>query len=134
MLRTLLTRRPGKPGTKKLVQTYGESLLYVRYRYDAERRLRVKTVEIVVEEVEWQPREPKGSAAAVHVRIAESEHLLRRAVLLAGGKWEEATDTWLLPRPVATALGLTDRIERATRRPKRRSSPRSNGIDPYEDR
>ncbi|HEX6177324.1 MAG TPA: hypothetical protein VF057_03125 [Thermoanaerobaculia bacterium] len=29
----------------------------VDYRCNAERRLRVKTIEIVVEEVEWQPTE-----------------------------------------------------------------------------
>jgi hypothetical protein len=35
--------KPGQNGTKRLVEEYGEMLLYVRYRYDEVRRIRVKT-------------------------------------------------------------------------------------------
>lgn len=112
-MRTLLTRRAGKPGTKKLMQEYGEKLICVRYRYDEELRQRIKTVEIAVERIAWRRRrEEHDGSTVVRFRIAEKEDLLRRAVLLAGGRWDEASDTWMLPRKAAIALGLTARFHR----------------------
>ena len=49
------TRRPGQPGTLALLRHYGDSLLCVRYYYDAEKRRRFQTVELVVEETAWEP-------------------------------------------------------------------------------
>jgi len=40
---TRLSLAPGQNGTKKLLATYGERLLRVRYRYDAARGVRHKT-------------------------------------------------------------------------------------------
>ena len=54
-MRTGLNLKPGDKGTKRLVAEYGERLLCVRYRYDKERGKRLKTVELIVEEVDWQP-------------------------------------------------------------------------------
>ena len=62
-----MTRRPGQPGTKKLMQTYGD-----------------------VDRAKWEVRLPSNDEEIVYFRIAECEDLLRRAVLLAGGRWEEA--------------------------------------------
>ena len=116
-MRTLLTRRAGEPGTKRLREEWGEDLVCVRYRYDEARMERLKTVEIVIERVEWRHRErPRDDGAPVRVKIEEREDLLRRAVLFAGGKWDEATDTWLIARAAATALGLQNRIVRLHRR------------------
>lgn len=39
-----LTLTPGQPGTKRLVEQYGERLVCVRYRYDQLRRRRDKTI------------------------------------------------------------------------------------------
>ena len=47
--------KPGQKGSKRWVEQYGDKLLCVRYRYDEQRRVRLKTVEIVVEERPWQP-------------------------------------------------------------------------------
>jgi hypothetical protein len=44
-MRTRLHLKPGQKGTKRLLALYGDSLVCVRYRYDAERRKRFKTVE-----------------------------------------------------------------------------------------
>ena len=44
-MRARRTLRPGQRGTKKLLRQYGSQLVCVRYRYDAERYLRFKTVE-----------------------------------------------------------------------------------------
>jgi len=42
--------KPGENGTVRLVERFGDSLLCVRYRYDAIRDMRIKTAEIIVEE------------------------------------------------------------------------------------
>jgi hypothetical protein len=54
-METRVTLRPGEKGTKALVAEYGDRLICVRYRYDAAARLRYKTVELVVEQVAWEP-------------------------------------------------------------------------------
>src|SRR5713226_1277422 len=46
-----LTLRPGMSGTKKLLARYGERLVCVRYRYDRATGRRVKTAELIVEDV-----------------------------------------------------------------------------------
>ncbi len=51
------TLKPGQRGTLKLSAQYGEQLLYVRYRYDPLRKKRLKTVELIVEETDWEPRD-----------------------------------------------------------------------------
>ncbi len=98
----------------------------VRYRYDEARMERLKTVEIVIERVEWKALQRSAPSAEVRIRIEEQEDLLRRAVLFADGKWDERTNTWMLERRAAIALGLSARILRhlpkAAGRPKR--SPR----------
>jgi hypothetical protein len=72
-METRLTLRPGAPGTRKLVEKYGERLLRVRYVYDAEARRRLKTVELVIEAVPWEPkarRPRRHDDDVVYVRIA----------------------------------------------------------------
>ncbi|QTA91774.1 Uncharacterized protein dnm_078480 [Desulfonema magnum] len=49
--------KPGQKGTKKLAEIYGDSLVCVRYRYDEKRKKRLKTVEIIIDETDWKPRE-----------------------------------------------------------------------------
>ena len=115
-MRTLLTRRAGQPGTKKLRERWGDDLVCVRYRYDEARKERLKTIEIVIERVPWKARKRPLPDAEVRVKIGPQEDLLRRAVLFAGGRWDELTDTWLLTGEAAIALGLGGRILRHVRR------------------
>ncbi len=42
--------KPGQKGTKQLLAQYGDRLICVRYRYDAQRKKRFKTVELLVAE------------------------------------------------------------------------------------
>ena len=42
--------KPGQDGTKRLVEQYGDKLLCVRYRFDETRGVKVKTVELIVDE------------------------------------------------------------------------------------
>ena len=45
---------PGQKGTLKPYEEYGDRLVCVRYRYNAERNRRIKTVEIVIDEAPWR--------------------------------------------------------------------------------
>lgn len=51
-VRKRLVLKQGQRGTKQLSKKYGEDLPYVRFRYDAESRQRLKTVELIVERTE----------------------------------------------------------------------------------
>lgn len=53
-METRLTLRPGMPGTEKLLARHGERLVCARYLYDKARSLRLKTVELVIEEAPWR--------------------------------------------------------------------------------
>ncbi len=94
-METRVTLRPGEKGTKALVTEYGHRLIYVRYRYDAAARMRYKTVELVVEQVPWEPREfaadPGGRLARppslVGVRVAYEDRALQQQIRQAGGRW-----------------------------------------------
>lgn len=48
-----------RAGGKKLLEQHGDSLVCVRYLYDAVNRIRIKTVEIIVEKKGWAP--PQGA-------------------------------------------------------------------------
>ena len=95
-METRLTLRPGMPGA--LLARYGERLVCVRYLYDEARSLRLKTVELVIEEAPWRGRARKprrNDHDLVGVRIDWHETELRIAVKKTGGIW----------RPEAEAVG-----------------------------
>jgi hypothetical protein len=112
-LRTRLTLRPGDNGTKKLQAKYGARLLAVRYRYDPGRQRRLKTVELIEEELPWNlppPGTRRAPDTPVRIRIAFDEIELRQAVKAAGAHWQKDCKLWSLPYKLAEALGLEDRI------------------------
>jgi hypothetical protein len=119
---TRLTLKPGMPGTKKLTAQHREKLLCVRYRYDLERGLRIKTIELIVEEVPWRPRpriRQKDVNELVGIRIAPSETALRRRVMEAGGIWRPRQVLWEVPWGAVRRLGLAQRVQWPERyRPK----------------
>jgi len=51
--RVRLHLKPGQKGTKQLLEQHGDWLICVRYRYDAQRRKRFKSVELLVAERDW---------------------------------------------------------------------------------
>jgi hypothetical protein len=53
--RVRLHLKPGQKRTKQLLAQYGDHLICVRYRYDALRKKRLKTVELLVAERDWEP-------------------------------------------------------------------------------
>jgi hypothetical protein len=110
-MRTRLKLKPGQRGTKKLLAEYGEQMICVRYRYDAERRRRLKTVELIVEEVPWEPRSSKVTEETiVGVRVAWGERELYSRVKGAGGVWNKERRVWELRYGQVVALGMEARI------------------------
>ena len=110
-LKTKLTLRPGQAGTKQLKVQYGDRLLCVRYRYDPQRHIRVKTVELIVEETNWVPTPGRRAwNALVGLRIEINEQELQRQVKNAGGKWNKTRKLWELPYHIVLELHLQDRI------------------------
>lgn len=87
-MKTRLSLAPGQNGTKRLLAQFGERLVRVRYRYDSKRKVRFKTVELIVETVPWTPwfRASRMQAETrVTLRIAFDETDLRRRIASAGG-------------------------------------------------
>ena len=109
---------PGQPGTLKLLRQYGDRLVCVRYRYDALKRRRYTTAEIVVDESEWDPL-PSATARRerVPVRIAIQETTLREKAKTAGGRWDPNQRVWMLPMEQVIQLGLTNRVKDKTAPP-----------------
>jgi hypothetical protein len=110
MWRTRLNIQAGKKGTKKLQKKYGERLLCVRYRYDDERMVRRRTVELLEDEKVWRPNPRRQRWVFVRVAFAESE--LRRKVKAAGGSWDRQKHAWKIRRAKIESLGLIKRIVR----------------------
>ena len=112
-METRLSLAPGQNGTKKLVATYGERLVCVRYRYDLQRKLRHKTVELIVETMPWVPRgrhprrEPHDMVA---VRIAYAETELRERIKAAGAIWRPRQKLWEVDWKTVRDLALQSRV------------------------
>lgn len=100
------TLKPGQAGTKELVKTFGDHLVYVRYRYDIQRKLCMKTAEIIIEKNNWEP----GPGITVWIRVDFDEIEIRNQIKAAGGKWDNKRKFWKLSYGNAQELGLTDRI------------------------
>lgn len=89
--------KPGQKGTKQLVAKYGDALLYVRYRYDEQRGVRLKTVELVVEEKPWSPSTTLRDSVPVAVQVAYGETALRAALKRLGAQWDATARLWRIP-------------------------------------
>lgn len=93
-LRVRLHLKPGQKGTKQLLAQYGDRLVCVRDRYDAQRRTRFKTAQIIVAEREWEPPPPPfAQHQFVALRVAFAEVAVREQVKQA---WNPQRKVWLL--------------------------------------
>lgn len=102
---------PGRPGTKKFLEQYGEDLVCVRYRYDSKRREKLKTIEIVVEKSPWRKtKRPPPKNKIVGLKIEYGEIELGRLVKEMGGKWNRSKRVWEIAYGDAEELGLVERI------------------------
>ena len=111
--RTTAPRRSPYP-SKGLLAQYGDRLICVRYRYDAKRRRRLKTVELVVAERYLEPPPPRFAPdQIVGLRVAFAEAAVRDRVKQAGGTWNPERRVWQLRYDRVVDLGLSRRIVEA---------------------
>jgi hypothetical protein len=92
------------------VEKYGDSLLCVRYRYDESRGVRLKTVEIVVDEKSWQPPFQFRDSDIVPVLVAYREKELREKLRSAGGRWDPLTKLWRIQYGSVRGTEMEERI------------------------
>jgi len=112
-METRLSLAPGQNGTKKLLARYGERLVCVRYRYDAARKVRHKTVELIVETTPWAPNRRNARRELedlVAVRIGFSETDLRERIKATGAIWRPRQRMWEVDWKAVRELGLQDRV------------------------
>jgi hypothetical protein len=96
-MRTFLHLQPGQQGPGQLLAPYGERLVGVRYRYDAQHKTRFKTVELLVAEWPWEPPGPWIPAdTRVDLRIGFAAVEIRERVKQAGGQWNPQRQGWEL--------------------------------------
>jgi len=120
-IRTVL--QPGKRGTKALVKEYGSQLICVRYRYDYIHKKKYKTVELIINEENWQPPPPHPDEEKaktvdqgyslenkVKIRIAWDEKELQNIAKIHGGLWSPKDRVWLIDLALAKKAGLSHRI------------------------
>ena len=110
-MRTSRTLAPGQPGTKKLVEKYGERLICVRYRYDPENGIKTKTIEIVIDQNKLDVNKRRiPPNKMMHIQVDVKEYEIRNIVKAAGGRWNNMKKIWELPYREVANLGLEDRI------------------------
>jgi len=103
--------QPGQPGTKNLLEKYGDNLVCVRYRYDNEKKTMFKTIEIIVDSKPWQPnikKIPRNKIMSIRVLLDEVE--TRNQVKAAGGKWDPKRQVWHLCYETVIELGMQNRL------------------------
>ena len=105
-LRVSKKLQPGQPGTLKLARRFGNALVCVRYRLDADAQRRYTTVELIVDQSPMVNRTDR--LVGVRVRYAEAE--LRQVVRDHGAIWDQRAGLWRMPLRIATRLGLRERI------------------------
>ncbi len=105
-LRVLRKLAPASRGACKLARRYGEALVCVRHRVDAQARLRYTTVELLVEVAPIQAR----SERVVGLRVGARERDVQAMLRAAGGHWDAAARVWRLPSRVVGLLKLGDRV------------------------
>ena len=109
--RARLHLKPGQKGTQQLLAQYGDRRICVRYRYDAQRKKRFKTVEFLVAERDWEPPRPRFAPdQIVALRVAFADVAGRDRVKQAGGTWNPERRVWQLRHDRVVALGLNSRI------------------------
>ena len=112
-METRLTLRPGDKGTRKLAERFGKRLVRVRYLYDAEAGQRLKTVELIVQSIPWEPRSRslrRRDDDIVAVRIAWHETDLRERAKRLGAVWRAAQKLWEIRWSDVRRLGIADRV------------------------
>ncbi|MBF0102642.1 MAG: hypothetical protein HQK77_17205 [Desulfobacterales bacterium] len=106
-----LTLKPGQKGTKKLLEQYGDRLICVRYKYDKEKKKRYKTIELIIDETDWEP--PVNNAindAIVGIKVSYDEKEIQEQLRNEGGLWDRQKKLWFIKHEKVIKMGLEQRI------------------------
>ena len=110
-MKTYAHLKPGQKGTKRLAEQFGEKLLCVRYRYDEKRHVRIKTVEIVVDEWPCMPILHYQDQDMVEVTVPFVNKELRSRLNAVHAKWDPEERLWRVPfGSIKGDVELTERI------------------------
>ena len=82
----------------------------MRYRYDEERGVRLKTVELVVEERPWQPPFRFRDDDLAPVVVGFDELALRERLRKLRARWDPEKRLWLVPYGKIRGTDLEKRI------------------------
>ena len=104
------TLNPGDKGTRNFVRKYGEKLIAVRYRYDKAKGMRYKTVELIEDELPWDPVLRYDPNRQVPIKTHYLENALRERVKAHGGYWNDKKKLWLLRYDMVLQLKLEKRM------------------------
>jgi len=101
--------KPGQNGTKRLVEQYGKALLCVRYRFDETRGVKLKTIELVVDEKPLRtPRFKDDDLVPVHVAYDETE--LREQLRAMRARWDSERKLWYVRYGLIRDTPLAERL------------------------
>jgi hypothetical protein len=118
-MEVIKTIRPGRDGSKRYLETYGEQLVCVRYRRDREQHRNVVTIELVVDQIP-QPRPVAAPGPEVNLspnrivflKVASYEHQVQQSIRNRGGSYDRDCNRWRLSLGEVQRLGLNNRIDR----------------------
>jgi hypothetical protein len=102
----------------------------VRYRYDAQRKKRFKTVELLVAERDWEPprrRFADDQVVGLHVPFADVA--VGALVKQACGRWNPERRVWQLRYDRVVAPGLNTRIVDEAASTSRCPTPDAENLD-----
>lgn len=116
-MKTLKTMKPGTKGTARFVREWGDNLVAVRYREDAQRKKVFTTIEVIVDERERisQPMHrhqefANQRLAVVAISLKYEETELRQKLKNHGARWSQQLRLWLIRYEHVVALGIRERI------------------------
>jgi hypothetical protein len=97
-------------GAKRLPAQQDKELLFVRHRYDVTRGVRLKTVELVVEEKPGCPMFLFQDSDMVPVEVRFEETELREKLHRIRARWDSHQKLWLVPYRLVRGTELEARI------------------------
>lgn len=97
-----------QPGALKLARRFGDALVCVRYRHDAQGQHRYTTVELVVDEAPVARRAELDETVLVHLAFDDNKR--RQLAIAHGAQWDVRQRLWSMPRRTAKKLRLIARI------------------------
>jgi len=101
--------KPGQKGAVRLKEKYGDALLCVRYRFDEIRQVKIKTVELIVDEKPLlMPRFRDEDMVPVSVAFDEVE--LRQQLRRMKGRWDAEIKMWFVRYGLIRGTELESRI------------------------